>query len=1203
MHSRHVYLLAGVGLLFCSTSLAVEPETANGPQAGAVASDEWAGKPLLAKAPTVTVRERPHQEAPIVPFSLTGIWLYVDRVDGDWLKVDVGWIRIADVVPEDGAVDYFTSQLAQGENAFFYLGRARGWLKQLEFDKSQADVSEAQRLDPRNARAFFVRAKICEEQQRRDEELANYDRAVELDPRDPIPVAERGRIWAQRGNYDRAIADLDAAIALRPTAFYLWTGRGWCRLKKGDYDRALADCAEAIQRKPGDAYAFSLRAAIFLRRREYDEALLDAAEAIRLDPKMAYGYAVRGEALAAQGKLDEALTDFDESIRLDARDSQPYVARGRVHLLKRQYDKAVLDLSQAIALQGGSAELYYNRAAAWANLGDSANAIVDFGECLKLEPQVVEAYVHRGELRIDSSLDEALEDFQAALRVNPRHVGALINRADVWSRKDESQKALDDLAAAISINPNESEAYRQRAEIHTSRREFDAAIEDLTAGIRAEPRKTACLLDRAMAFALKGEHQKAIDDCHAVLKIEPNNKIAYSHLAVVYSWGDKHDEALEAYSALLRIDPDDADALMSRGNVAVGLGKFDVALADFERLMGFEEHKAGAYRSRGQLWSRQRQWEKALADFNDAIRLKPDDDFALCHRAHCWIALKQFDKAIHDADEALRLDPKSDFAASVRRQATEAKKNPSRAFDPLAPIVGCDTSLTVEPTEPLVPSYYINLQGPAGFKLAIENFESEDFGPQVVTFPHRQPMFDEGMSRFRLVGTEAGVPTKLYLRIESARVSPENAVLLAKTVPSLAVTNADLHKASSGAHVTKVLVLVRSDGGHPTEPEFEVLSGTETRAGAELLAEAARRGTVIAALDLSERLPPLLPLLHSTPDDRFVRFQLGGPKGLRLAYESGVAGKFDKHPLPFPAQFSRLPGFGMRFELSGPVVPANGQLHGWVMASTAWPAELGPPGRTELQINLTSAAVEAAAAGKCVTYVAYMAEEAKGHEAPSIQTLDSTRLDPSSDPVAEASRRGTILATVKLNKDFGALPPTEPGFEPGSKITEQALERLVRFCLGGPKGLVLTDDPPLGPFGNDARPMPAQIGLPPGLEMQFKLSGPPVAGGCLYALLTPSAAWPAELGAPGKTELKIDFSKANLDAAAAGKSVTLVVYLAKNANEPESPRIETLDSTKMDPAIDPVAEASRRGAILATIKLSKKLSGLPPPTFDAAATE
>ncbi|HEV3342529.1 MAG TPA: tetratricopeptide repeat protein [Pirellulales bacterium] len=140
---------------------------------------EWRGKALLVKSPTVRLREQPDDQAAPVDLSLYGIWLYPRRMQGDWLRVKGGWLKVVEVLREHEVLDYFTDELKRSESAFGYVCRARAWIEKNEFDKAEADLSEALRLDPRCARAYFVRSAIAREQGRSQERLGNL-RAMRL---------------------------------------------------------------------------------------------------------------------------------------------------------------------------------------------------------------------------------------------------------------------------------------------------------------------------------------------------------------------------------------------------------------------------------------------------------------------------------------------------------------------------------------------------------------------------------------------------------------------------------------------------------------------------------------------------------------------------------------------------------------------------------------------------------------------------------------------------------------------------------------------------------------------------------------------------------------------------------------------------------------------------------------------------------------
>ena len=338
----------------------------------------------------------PTSRPPPSPFLLRAFGCTVKRAEGDWLQADDGWILAADVVRNNRAIEYFTAELAREKNAFAHLGRSRAWLQQKEFDKAQADVSEALRLEPENARAYYARSRIAAAQQRTEDERAACDRALELDPRDPFALYARSHLKVNAGEYDSAISDLDLAIESLPRSSWLWSARGYCWIFKANTTKR-----SPITVRPSVSIRSMRTHMVNWRRSALDDKNSTtlcgtSTNALKANAKSARALAIRGAVRAKKGDFDAALGDLDESIRLDATDYNTFRNRGRIHLLKSQYDAAIIDFTQALSLNANDADSYMGRAETWARKGDRANAILDLTQYLRIRPKDANAYAHRG---------------------------------------------------------------------------------------------------------------------------------------------------------------------------------------------------------------------------------------------------------------------------------------------------------------------------------------------------------------------------------------------------------------------------------------------------------------------------------------------------------------------------------------------------------------------------------------------------------------------------------------------------------------------------------------------------------------------------------------------------------------------------------------------------------------------------------------
>ena len=148
----------------------------------------------------------------------------VERVDGPWLWLKAegegtaGWIRAAEVVLYDQAIDYFTNQIRSNpasEQA--YTARAHIWKDKGEFDIALADYNEAVRLDANSEVTWNNRGNAWASKAEYDKAISDYDQAIRIDPKYSTAYYNRGIAWRNKKDLDRAIADYTLAISNDPT--------------------------------------------------------------------------------------------------------------------------------------------------------------------------------------------------------------------------------------------------------------------------------------------------------------------------------------------------------------------------------------------------------------------------------------------------------------------------------------------------------------------------------------------------------------------------------------------------------------------------------------------------------------------------------------------------------------------------------------------------------------------------------------------------------------------------------------------------------------------------------------------------------------------------------------------------------------------------------------------------------------------------
>src|SRR6266446_3503912 len=133
------------------------------------------------------------------------------------------------------------------------------------------------------------------------------------------------------------------------------------------------------------------------------------------------------------------------------------------------------------------------------------------------------AYLRKGRL------DPAIEDFDAAIRLNPKYASAFINRALVYQEKAQwdfdayladgmyEDRAIRDLDEAISLDPGNATAFRNRGLVNSRRQRYDRAIQDFDEAIRLNPNIAVAFSGRAYALRFVGQYERAIADYRKAL--------------------------------------------------------------------------------------------------------------------------------------------------------------------------------------------------------------------------------------------------------------------------------------------------------------------------------------------------------------------------------------------------------------------------------------------------------------------------------------------------------------------------------------------------------------------------------------------------------------------------------------------------------------------------------------------------------------
>ena len=289
----------------------------------------------------------------------------------------------------------------------------------------------------------------------------------------------------------------------------------------------------------------------------------------------------------------------------------------------------------------------------------------EVAQTLETLPTTAEGFVYRGNLLLDRArYDEAIQDFDRALGLEPKNVLALADRgiARVW--KKDLAGATKDLDAAVAIDPRNAVVFRARGLMAQQTGASKDAVAAYSTALEIEPGSAFALGKRAEAYRAAGDDDAALRDSAAALKLDPRWATLYLLRGNIFRRLGKVEEGLAEAAAISAAMPDDAYAQVSAAALYDAFGNRDEAMRAFDRALAI---KPDAYIYLNRADHRPKEDEAGRRqDIEAAMRLEPDSVDALATMARLQTDIGDHAGAVATYSKALAKEPSDAGLLSAR---------------------------------------------------------------------------------------------------------------------------------------------------------------------------------------------------------------------------------------------------------------------------------------------------------------------------------------------------------------------------------------------------------------------------------------------------------------------------------------------------------------------------------------------------------
>jgi protein O-mannosyl-transferase len=261
--------------------------------------------------------------------------------------------------------------------------------------------------------------------------------------------------------------------------------------------------------------------------------------------------------------------------------------------------------------------------------GQTDEAIRQYQEALRLNPGFAQAHNNLGAaLEKKGHTDEAIRQYQEALRLKADYAEAHNNLGIVFFQQSRTDEAIPQFKEAIGLKPDLAEAHYNLGAALDQKGQMDEASREYQEAVRLQPDYAHAHYNLGVALGQKGQVGEATHHYQEAIRLKPDYAEAYNSLGIVFYQQSRTDEAIRQFREAIGLKPNFAEAHNNLGMALSSKGHLDEAVSQIQEALRLERDYAGARYNLGVALAQKGQTDEAIRQFQEALRLKPDFAYA-----------------------------------------------------------------------------------------------------------------------------------------------------------------------------------------------------------------------------------------------------------------------------------------------------------------------------------------------------------------------------------------------------------------------------------------------------------------------------------------------------------------------------------------------------------------------------------------------
>jgi tetratricopeptide (TPR) repeat protein len=187
--------------------------------------------------------------------------------------------------------------------------------------------------------------------------------------------------------------------------------------------------------------------------------------------------------------------------------------------------------------------------------------------------------------RFMNRYEEALQDFQQAIALDPQYAWAIASRGETYRFMNRYEEALQDFQQAITIDPQYAGAIAYRGETYQAMNRYEEALQDFQQAIALDPQYAGAIAYRGVTYGFMNRYEEALQDFQQAIAIDPKSAGAIARRGETYLLIRRYQDALVDFNRAVELDSEEDWCLYNRAITYQALGQVEAAKTDLAQAM------------------------------------------------------------------------------------------------------------------------------------------------------------------------------------------------------------------------------------------------------------------------------------------------------------------------------------------------------------------------------------------------------------------------------------------------------------------------------------------------------------------------------------------------------------------------------------------------------------------------------------------